>query len=322
MTDLEKYCSNESGYPCKEIISVNDFIKQIKKDTKSWALHGNVVPWFRGQSDFSKDPIPTIFRKYDEDRHKYYSREDEFWLATTFRNRAPTLEETPKCDRIDKWLFLMQHFTLPTRLLDWTESSLMALFFAVRDTRNQKGKDKTYPAVWMLHPIELNKMTEYLINESETENLDQFPNTWTSGLIGSINFEYAFTNPDLSDAKEIGTVYYCDAEADGNKIPEIKFAQLTKYPLAVQPTYVQTRMIAQKSVFTIHGRLTHGFEKLYISGDFKSKGKMNFLKKYVFHKDKVKTILKDLITSGITNSTIFPDFEGLAKELVVRFMTD
>ena len=46
---------------------------------------------------------------------------------------------------------LMQHHRVPTRLLDWSESPLAGLFFAVEEEPGADG------ALWCLLPTELNK---------------------------------------------------------------------------------------------------------------------------------------------------------------------
>lgn len=256
--------AGSSKIPCSEIKSVDEFIQKVNSDTAEWKFDDKIgCPWFRGQDNAENGPIPSVLRK----------NYDEFWLTTTFRNRAQALGQTPESNRLDKWLFLMQHFRLPTRLLDWTESSLVALYFAVNKLTNSN------PAVWVINPIELNKISI---------KAGCFPNTWVPG-IALENFNIAF-----------GTA-----------------SHPSRLPIAIQPTYVHLRMLAQKSCFTIHGTEKDDFETLFQDTDLVTNG---YFRKYIINRKNSEEILNVLKTSGITDSVLFPDFEGLALELKNRFL--
>jgi hypothetical protein len=59
----------------------------------------------------------------------------------------------PDDDNTAGWLFLMQHYGLPTRIMDWTSSILVATYFAIRHEEDD-GNDG---AVWALYPSKLNE---------------------------------------------------------------------------------------------------------------------------------------------------------------------
>lgn len=102
--------------------------------------------WYRGHTNATWPLIPSAHR-----RHAVL----ETQFAQHFRLRAPSL--APNCpshaDHV-AWLPLMQHYGLPTRLLDWTESILVAAYFAISDKASSNEG-----AIWMLAPGALNRQS-------------------------------------------------------------------------------------------------------------------------------------------------------------------
>lgn len=69
-----------------------------------------------------------------------------------FQSRAiPLLDKVPSS--YFEWLFVMQHYGIPTRLLDWTSDALIALSFAVMN--RIEGQDYN-AVVYCLEPYKLN----------------------------------------------------------------------------------------------------------------------------------------------------------------------
>lgn len=105
--------------------------------------------WFRGQSDLKWKLIPSVARIAS-------AVSAEFTLIKRFKQNALTFLINRPATEWD-WLFLMQHYGVPTRLLDWTESPLVALYFAVSE---EEHRDKD-GAVWCLLPKSLNENANY-----------------------------------------------------------------------------------------------------------------------------------------------------------------
>jgi hypothetical protein len=133
--------------------SLSGFVAEVEIIVKRFTPRGvdwYVSPWFRGHSNVQWSLEPAWHRQASPGRKKGDAWYNEHNLLLEFKLHAPRyLSTLPATDW--EWLFVMQHYGLPTRLLDWTESALLGLYFAVRD-----NKGDTDAGVWALNPWWLN----------------------------------------------------------------------------------------------------------------------------------------------------------------------
>jgi hypothetical protein len=83
--------------------------------------------------------------------------------------------------------------------------------------------------------------------------------------------------------------------------------------IAVRPPWVSLRMFAQRSLFTLHGSQDIPIEKYpFVRKD-------SPLCRIVIPLKDREDVMVGLRACGITETTIFPDLDGLAKELVTEY---
>lgn len=141
---------------------ISEIAQQYKRDSIS-----PPILWFRGQSNAGYSLIPSLLRtkaraekqpEYDNYTNLHYAEDirTQHYIAKNFHllSREPS-------SRVE-WLEVMQHHQVNTRVLDWSESSLHSLLFALEpfldDSKfNRESRKKCVPCVWVLSPKALNK---------------------------------------------------------------------------------------------------------------------------------------------------------------------
>jgi FRG domain len=259
----------------KPIESIQEFIDNVLSVRKSWYPEDpRREIWFRGINDSSFSLQPGTYR------HKDY---DERSAALSFRAKVPSyIARQPSDDW--EWYYLMQHYGLPTRLLDWTENPLFALFFAIRSVSTTMSKPEKIPCVWVIDPVELN------VNMHGSEE----------------NFIIV---PKISPESEFN---YWLPNCCGPKIPSETFTTGSRFadnkkPLAIYPSRYNDRIVAQRGVFTVHGSDDIGLEKLLTL--------KNEIDTILINSAKRTELLDDLWALGISDSVLFPEPHYVAQDL-------
>jgi hypothetical protein len=140
------------------LASVDKIYKRVHKSFPDHTIPKyNCELWFRGLKAEDYELVPKICRAPLNAQYEtiYISRFKS--KATPFLDRTPTFPFSGSPSSYWGWLFLMQHYGLPTRLLDWTQDALTALVFAVDPNSLDSHEAARDPAIWCLNPVRLNE---------------------------------------------------------------------------------------------------------------------------------------------------------------------
>lgn len=262
----------------EKIHSLPEYVAWVERVEAASTTPSNqlMTPWFRGVGSAKFDLIPGLYRR--EDTRDLLL---DLKLRREFRRLGMPMFAGGTGRNQWEWYFLMQHYRMPTRLLDWTDAALFALYFALAS-----AVTGARPCVWALNPWRLNEL--------------------------STGFRTVYRCEDLLASPDVRlTAYLCDEEQRLASTPEL--------PVALLPTLVDSRMAAQHSYFTVHGK-----EPLALNKMVKLKGLIaeGSLQRAVIEVSDVgiRSMRVLLGTCGIVETTLFPDLEGLSREIVSGYI--
>jgi hypothetical protein len=233
--------------------------------------------WYRGSGLARHELLPTLYRHRRLTNLNERARL-ETELMTRFRQRSIPMHSR---SLIDDWdaLFFMQHYGVPTRLLDWTENPFIALYFAVMSApfvQGSRGQPRFQEdaAVWILDPIK-----------------------WNRHSLAHQSYDGGILTPG-------------DDALKGFK-PTPSFAGMFNHPVALYGAHNSPRIVAQRGVFTIFGQNANPMEKVYDSEQFPPR----CLIKVVLKRSRIFGFRKSILNHGVSESVVFPDLDGLAREI-------
>ncbi|MBL1265849.1 FRG domain-containing protein [Candidatus Methylomicrobium oryzae] len=305
--------------------NISSFIQALKENTIHIDI--NQETWFRGQPDYTHKLFPSIFRNNINNSPQFDQVEmyEEADMYAEFIRRYP--EHSNNHKNVFEWLTLMQHYRLPTRLLDWTTNLLVALFFCCNEEKDKDG------AIFVFNPVS---------DLSLPNDFGKFLEIQVTSYDKTLFYEQLFMLSDNAFGEEtkINGIKIKDIKNDvGYKISSIcnvsrcfeafesleKFHGIDQYVSLIdnfsdiytfRPPHLNHRIRQQHGCFTFHGgKFFEGWEFIKT---FNMDNQYKLVKIKVNSEDKPR-ILTELNLCGIYEATLFPEMEYQSKQIRDRY---
>jgi len=273
--------------------SLGEYLSTVGKIRKRWNTPKHLELWFRAEDTLHRKTHlqPGIYRQRESGLRKSVNKllEIENDLYDEFRRCATQLAQSDTHSIDDEWesYFLMQHHGAPTRLLDWSDGALIALHFAVRD---KPMPPKSGSIIYVLDPYWLQDLLHKHPDRKDAQD------RWKRYLEKE--------KPSNMDADEWERLYLPSDDEDARE----PLLNTPTTPMLWDSPHMTRRVAAQRSRFMIFGTDPLWLVKMERETD-------SLLSSITIPRGSVNRIRQELKDAGITESVVYPDLDGLGREL-------
>lgn len=272
--------------------SLSEYFSRVREIRRSWDVSGTNELWFRAEDEIHEATRlqPGLYRPRVAETRRSVEEllELENDLYEEFGRCAGQLSDVQLGSSDWEWdsYFLMQHHGVPTRILDWSDGALIAFHFAVRD---KPTRPKSGSIVFILDPEWLD-----VVLEMHPDRLDAI-SRWK---------RFVKKHPGEEDEDEWDRLYLPSDEDDAKE----RLLDTPKIPLLVDSPHLTRRFAAQRSRLMLFGSdptwvadIVNKRDSRIVSIDIPA--------------DTIDTVKAELREAGVTESVVFPDLDGLGREL-------
>lgn len=272
------------------ISSVAEFCRELKYIEKE----GNSI-FYRGHSDTSFLLLPSIMRKKE-----WYKHEQEIYNEIIIE--CP--EEFSKFKNHLEYLVHMQHYGIPTRLLDITKNPLVALYFACEDLSDKNGEMIVFSV----------PKNEIKYSKSDTVSILSCLSVFDEVEKGGFR---RLANSKIEKKKFNEEIRRLVHEVRLEKpafLSEIEKEELLK-AYFVLPEKNNKRIIKQDGAFIICGLID---EKNNVINNYKYK-ENDKIQIYIIESKNKNKIIKELDKLSISKAVLFPEIEEVAEYIKKKY---
>jgi hypothetical protein len=261
------------------ISSLEGFIRKIRAVTPA----ADEVLLYRGHSDRRRfQLLPSVLRE-----PKFRDAEETILRELVASHPAEFSDDSSTLERLAR----VQHYSLPTRLLDATWNPLVALYFAAKDHEGTTGEVIVF------------RIKKHHVKFFDSDAVSCIANLAHLKVAEKAAIDFALVGADFNRQSPIDRLLQFIRVEKPHFRAEIDPAHLQTV-LCVKPKKNNPRLLAQSGAFLVFG-LTDSLDTKPVAGITIARIQINGKKK--------KGIVAELDRVGINESTMFPEIEKAAQ---------